>query len=103
MHHGLSDCPVGVEADSDIQEGEYPAYGLSQMSEYGSVMVALAISFNFQYTYLCTHEIGMNLFPHIHSHSSPLVQTLKSHSFHKENWSRVCESEKQSHPGLMPA
>ena len=31
LHQGLSECPVGAEADSDVQGGKYPAYGLGQM------------------------------------------------------------------------
>ena len=33
LHQGLSDCPVGAEADYDIQGGEYTAHGLGQMMD----------------------------------------------------------------------
>ena len=33
LHQGLSECPVGAEADSDIQGSEYPSYGLGQMAD----------------------------------------------------------------------
>ena len=33
LHQGLSESPVGVEADSDVQGGEYPVYGLGQMAD----------------------------------------------------------------------
>ena len=49
------------------------------------VVAKCPFSCNFLYTYLCSHEIGMNLFSHIHSHASPtfLVQTLNIVSMKK--------------------
>ena len=32
-HQSLFQCPVGAEADSDVQGHEYPAYGLGQMAD----------------------------------------------------------------------
>ena len=51
---------------------------VSNMCLCDIVVAKCPFSCNFLYTYLCTHEIRMNLFRHIHSHSSPtfLVQML---------------------------
>ena len=33
LHQALSECLVGAEADLDVQEGEYSAYGLGEMTD----------------------------------------------------------------------
>ena len=33
LHQGLSEFPVGAEAASNVQRGEYSAYGLGQIAD----------------------------------------------------------------------